>query len=1274
MATIHFDITADNEQILRALKQTTDAINGLKSSAESADKKMDLPNAKKSMDELDKATSSAGKSISSSLDSMIRRYTSAAAAAMMLAKVLKQAFQTNADFERKNAELASVLGTTKDGIKELTDAAKELGRTTEFTATNVTELQTSLARLGFSNNQILDMQGAVLKFAAAVNADLGESANFAGSVLRAFEIDAKDTTHMLDILAASTSKSALDFSKLNASMSTIAPVAHAFGLTLEDTVTLLGALSNAGFDASSAATATRNILLNLADANGKLAKGLGHSANSFPEIIAALKECQEKGVDLNSTLEMTDKRSVAAFNALISGADSANELRDSLGNCDGTLDQMYDTMTNNLTGAVRELKSAWEGLLLTFQNSTGPMADVVRGLSDILNKITDFSNRKERKASSRNDNLLNQADDYVGKMYSEYAGDLEKINERIAEDLEEAEKNYNAALSKAATARGKKAKKEAQEQVNLWNEVRDMLKMTDQPLMDRLEYEDRKNGGSKTTTKNTALPKQLTDAELKALQNKRKKAAETLAKAQRDMWKAVDDSTVAAMKEGTKKKLAEIDNDEKQALAAIREEREELEKQAKIAGQSLTQATLDAFKTREENTTTFYQNKRDDVSKEQIQNRLDYLIEYGTYKEKELALTEKYNKAIEEADEEDTYTRLRLEKEKQQALYDLQKEYSGTYALIFADADKLSDSLLKKAIEETQKEIRKASESGDIQKLTELYARLKEQMKEDSERNRDWGFGGITQGFEKLAIAQDKQRSAEVFSALGFQEVAGKLLTEGIDEEQQAILDIQNAIGEVANAFGELGDTLEGFGGVLGEIGSAFSGLASHADDLGKIFTSQMSGPEKISTAISGTLELISMVGQSIANNKKAQEEWNRTIEESEHKLAMLRLEALDYKQQNVFGVENPYKKAIDGATQYAAAMEELNKLTSKLAEGQVQTGTKKVVDWGNVGKGAGTGAAAGAAVGSFFGPWGTAIGAAIGAGIGAITGALSRKTVPIMESLQSQYGQLFNPDTYELNKQLLADYDKLDDATKQIVDNWDEIVAKAKEAEQEMRDNFSNLAGDIGNQLSDSLVEAFRNGELDSAIDDFHQKMTDTIEDILEQLVFSATFGAMFDELEDRMMKSFGEGGDQDIVDDLIWMEEEYQKKLDQYNGAMTDVKDSLNKLGYDVFGANTESSLQTASAGGFQTLSQDTANELNGRFTALQLSNEVISQAAQEGLLQILAIGGMVTTGNATLSEIRNLHILEVGYLEDIAKYTKPLTEFGDKLDKISDNTARL
>lgn len=364
-------------------------------------------------------TSSAGASqsvskLGSSLSSMVSRYASWAAVSAVAFKTVRQTIETNAQFERSNSELASVIGTTREGVSRLTDAAMELGRQTEFTASDVTALQISLARLGFTEQQIIDMQAPVLKFAAAVGTDLASAADFAGAALRSFGLTSADATHLLDVMAASTSKSALDFSKLQTSISIIGPVAHSFGLSLEDAVTLLGILSNAGFDASSAATALRNILLNLADSNGKLAQGLGHTARTLPEIIASLKECTEKGIDLNSALEMTDKRSVSAFSALINGASDVDELRKALGECDGSLQDMYNTMSDNVIGATGQLQSAWEGLMLTFQNSNGIIADTMSRLARGINAVTDLVGGKSWReiVTNRNAEALMNSGQY----------------------------------------------------------------------------------------------------------------------------------------------------------------------------------------------------------------------------------------------------------------------------------------------------------------------------------------------------------------------------------------------------------------------------------------------------------------------------------------------------------------------------------------------------------------------------------------------------------------------------------------------------------------------------------------------------------------------------------------------------------------------------------------------------------------------------------------------------------------------------------------------
>lgn len=355
--------------------------------------------------------------------------------------VLKSALTTIMNFERANSELASVLDTTAEGVAGLTRAAQDLGRVTEFTATEVTSLQTSLARLGFNNNQILDMQEGVLKFASAVGTDLSSAADFTGSALRAFGLQSKDTKALLDVMAASTAKSALSFSKLETSISIVAPVAKSFGLSAADTTALLGGLANAGFDASSAATALRAIILNLANENGKLAQGLGHTAKTLPEIISSLQELQSKGVDLNATLEMTDKRSVAAFNAFIDGADSVKNLRASLSDCDGQLERMYGTMTNNLQGAVNGLKSAWEGFVLTLQDSKGPLTEVTNGLSDLLNKATDamraLSADKADDATRQGQGLMARywrmatSDEAIAAIESDINGQIENQQQKV---------------------------------------------------------------------------------------------------------------------------------------------------------------------------------------------------------------------------------------------------------------------------------------------------------------------------------------------------------------------------------------------------------------------------------------------------------------------------------------------------------------------------------------------------------------------------------------------------------------------------------------------------------------------------------------------------------------------------------------------------------------------------------------------------------------------------------------------------------------------------
>lgn len=302
----------------------------------------------------------------------------------------KQLVATVQDFERANSKLASVLGTNIDGVSRLTEQAKFLGRTTTATASQVTGLQTELAKLGFSQDVIEKLTPATLKFAKAVDTDLSSAAAFAGAAMRMFNKDADEAEEVMASFAVATTKSALDFSKLQASLATVGPVANAFGFSLEETTALLGQLSNAGFDASSAATATRNILLNLADANGDLAKALGGPVTNLDQLVAGLQHLNSEGVDLAKALELTDKRSVAAFSTFLNGADNILSLRDSITGCTGDFNQMAATMADNAAGSWAGFQSAVEGLVLNFFDFREALKKVYEWATEVVNWIGSF--------------------------------------------------------------------------------------------------------------------------------------------------------------------------------------------------------------------------------------------------------------------------------------------------------------------------------------------------------------------------------------------------------------------------------------------------------------------------------------------------------------------------------------------------------------------------------------------------------------------------------------------------------------------------------------------------------------------------------------------------------------------------------------------------------------------------------------------------------------------------------------------------------------------
>ena len=369
-------------------------------------------------------------------------------------KAVTSTFNTLASFEASTSKLASVLGKTTDEIKGLTQSAIDLGRRTQYTASEVVGLQTELAKLGFAEGDIKSMQESVLKFAAAVGTDLPSAAARAGATMRGFGLTAEETSHMLEVMAVSTSKSALSFNYLDSTLGKLVPVTRSFGLNTEATISLLGTLANAGIDASSAGTALRNILIQLSDKSSKLNAAIGKQPQTMEELIEAFQTLRDKHIDLGQAQELVDKRSASVLLSLMNNADACRELYGELNNTNGALDTMYNTMTTNVQGAINQVKSAWEGLILTMQNSTGVIASALTRFARGINIVNDLANGMgiaDAKAKKLGETLMQS-----GKFTSleEYQKEIERVQDKLADGVGRKERKtlekYLAGLNYAA--------------------------------------------------------------------------------------------------------------------------------------------------------------------------------------------------------------------------------------------------------------------------------------------------------------------------------------------------------------------------------------------------------------------------------------------------------------------------------------------------------------------------------------------------------------------------------------------------------------------------------------------------------------------------------------------------------------------------------------------------------------------------------------------------------------------------------------------------------
>lgn len=813
---------------------------------------------------------------------------------------------------------------------------------------------------------------------------------------------------------------------------------------------------------------------------------------------------------------------------------------------------------------------------------------------------------------------------------------------------------------------------------------------------------------------------------------------ENLAKKQKENQEKLDEEFISLrrqnqqdeinlMREGTEKKLKQIDLDYQKQIDAIRKQEEEWSKagNGKLTdkqAREISEAYANAESMRDKDITN--------VTKEQLkaeqQALNDYLKEYGTFQQQKLAIAQEYAEKIRKAQEESGVNSAQvklLEKQRDVAIQNKETEAIKAnidWVTVFGEFGSMFSDMIKPALDEAKKYVRtdkfknsdQASQKSLIDAISQMekslggtsgvnFKKLGEDVKayQIAEQNRINAIEIETAALEKLKKSQDDYAKAQKSGTEEEKKVAANALdiarqnadiasanvktqTDIANQAQQNVADtatrlkasMENLLGGLQqissgglyNAYSGIIKTVNGFKDVIGKTSESLQevpivGWILSIIDVLKDGLSDLVGGllDAVLNAVSGIIsdvlsgDLFVTIGRSLrdgignilnaisfggfnslfgigGNKKEVEEAINRLTDRNETLQTAIEDLTDEMKAskgtQSVAAYRDAYKYQKETIDNY-----------KRIAQEQARySGSHH--SW------------------NYY--W----------------GGFSQEQI---DRLSGKIGRDWNGDIWNLTPEEMK-------MLRETVDMWETIQNTGKGGYGDrLTDKLNDYIDQAGTleELTNELYEGLTGMSFDSMYDSFVDNLMDmkydakaASEDISEyfmRAMLSNKIGELYSEKLEDWWKKFGAS-----MEDNELTEEERKALQDEYMQYVEEAMKLRDELaaatGYDKI--SQEAASQSASSKGFQTMSQDTGEELNGRFTALQISNEEIKSQMINVVVGIGSLVSISTEGNATLGNILNQHVITNGYLEDIVKYTKPILELGSKLDKIVDNTKNM
>ncbi|EGR8644871.1 phage tail tape measure protein [Listeria monocytogenes] len=326
-------------------------------------------------------------------------------------KFIKDSLNVYGEYEDAMKQVQATMGLAgeegEEAFNKLSQAAKDAGASTRFSASESAEALNYLALAGYDTEQAIGALPGVLTLAAAGDMDLARASDLVTDSMAALGLEIADMDMYMDKMAKTSQKSNADVQQLGEGILVAGATMKNAGQDLDTLNVMLGVLANRGIKGAEGGTKLRNIIMSLTSPTSAAAKELEGLGISVTDSSGNIRDMNDIFTDLNKELDglseadkmnalsnIFNKQDLAGVNALLSGTgDEMNNLYKELENADGAAQQMSDTMESGLAGSVRSLKSAYEGLQIVIgeqfaemaQGAVGDVTELVRDITEILN-------------------------------------------------------------------------------------------------------------------------------------------------------------------------------------------------------------------------------------------------------------------------------------------------------------------------------------------------------------------------------------------------------------------------------------------------------------------------------------------------------------------------------------------------------------------------------------------------------------------------------------------------------------------------------------------------------------------------------------------------------------------------------------------------------------------------------------------------------------------------------------------------------------------------